>query len=269
MEVTGEALAIGMENSTLNVGDSDDVIDVIVDATNETDGEAIGLSGSSISSGGGDDSIYVEVWGDKSAKAMVDSLIDSGDGDDYITIDGEIEDSTIDAGEGNDVVDLYGTGNATVQGGAGDDELNGDEGNDTLLGGDDEDILTGYSGDDTLKGGDGNDILDAGTGMDKLYGGDGEDTFILNRVMATPRFTTSRLEQTSLNLPTLVKSGWNTRMKTAYSSAALIISVLPTAFSSQGKKTTPSHKSHETYNKKQKEKSTKPAGPARLRTNIA
>jgi hypothetical protein len=26
MEVTGEALAIGMENSTLNVGDSDDVI---------------------------------------------------------------------------------------------------------------------------------------------------------------------------------------------------------------------------------------------------
>ena len=99
---------------------------------------------------------------------------------DSITIDGEIEDSTIDAGDGNDVVDLYGTGNATVQGGAGDDELNGDEGNDTLLGGADDDILTGYSGNDTLKGGDGDDILDAGVGIDKLYGGDGEDTFILN-----------------------------------------------------------------------------------------
>ena len=52
---------------------------------------------------------------------MVDSLIEAGDGDDYITIDGEIEDSTIDAGDGNDVVDLYGTGNATVKGGAGEE----------------------------------------------------------------------------------------------------------------------------------------------------
>ena len=61
MEVTGEALAIGMENSTPNVGDSDDIIDVIVEATNEEDSEAIGLSESTISSGGGDDSIYIEV----------------------------------------------------------------------------------------------------------------------------------------------------------------------------------------------------------------
>ena len=179
MEVTGEARAIGMENSTLNVGSSDDVIDVIVEATNE-DGEAIGLSGSTISSGGGDDSIYVEVSGESSAKAMVDGSIKSGDGDDYITIDGEIKDSTIDAGDGNDVVDLYGTGNAIVNGGNGDDELNGDEGDDSLDGGADHDILNGYDGNDTLKGGEGDDILDAGAGLDNLYGGDGEDTFILN-----------------------------------------------------------------------------------------
>jgi Ca2+-binding RTX toxin-like protein len=151
-----------------------------VEATNEENGEAIGLSGSTISSGGGDDSIYIEAWGESSAKAMVDSLIEAGDGDDYITIDGEIENSTIDAGDGDDVIDLYGTGNATVKGGAGEDELNGDEGNDTLLGGADDDYLNGYSGNDTLKGGDGNDILDAGIGLDKLYGGNGEDTFILN-----------------------------------------------------------------------------------------
>ena len=59
MEVTGEDRAIGMENSTLNVGDSDDVIDVIVEATNEENGEAIGLSKSTISSGGGDDAILI------------------------------------------------------------------------------------------------------------------------------------------------------------------------------------------------------------------
>ena len=104
---------------------------------------------------------------------MVDSMIEAGDGDDYITIDGEIKDSTIDTG---DVVDLYGTGNAIIKGGG---ELNGD-GNDTLLGGADDDILNGYSGNDTLRGGDGEDILDAGVGLDKLYGGDGIDTFILN-----------------------------------------------------------------------------------------
>ena len=180
MEVTGKDLAIGMENSTLNVGDSDDVIDVIVDATNEVNGEAIGLIGSTISSGGGDDAIYVETSGESSAKSMVDSSIETGDGDDYITIDGEIENSTIDAGDGDDVVDLYGTGNATIKGGAGEDELNGDEGDDALLGGTDNDILNGYSGNDMLKGGEGDDILDAGVGLDKLYGGDGEDIFILN-----------------------------------------------------------------------------------------
>ena len=180
MEVTGEDRAIGMENSTLNVGDSDDVIDVIVEATNEENGEAIGLSKSTISSGGGDDAIYVEAWGESSSKSMVDSLIEAGDGDDYITVDGDIENSTIKAGDGDDVVDLYGTGNATVEGGIGEDELNGDEGNDALLGGADDDILNGYSGDDTLRGGEGDDILDAGIGIDKLYGGEGEDTFILN-----------------------------------------------------------------------------------------
>ena len=179
MDVIGEARAIGMENSTLNVGDSDDVIDVIVEATNE-DGEAIGLSGSTISSGGGDDSIYVEVWGESSSKALVDGLIEAGDGDDYITVDGEIENSEIDAGDGDDVVDLYGSGNATVKGGAGDDELNGDRGDECLEGGTDNDILNGYEGNDTLKGGEGDDILDAGSGLDQLYGGDGEDTFILN-----------------------------------------------------------------------------------------
>ncbi len=178
--MVGETLAVGMENSTLNVGESDDIIDVIVEATNEDNGEAIGLSDSTISSGGGDDSIYIEVWGEGSSKAMVDSLIKAGDGDDYITIDGEIKNSTVDAGEGNDVVELYGTGNVTVKGGAGEDELNGDEGDDTLLGGNDDDILTGYHGNDTLKGGNGNDILDAGIGLDNLYGGEGEDTFIMS-----------------------------------------------------------------------------------------
>ena len=92
----------------------------------------------------------------------------------------EIQDSTIDAGDGDDVVDLYGSGNATVNGGDGEDELNGDQGDDSLNGGADNDILNGYDGNDTLKGGEGDDILDGGAGLDNLYGGEGADTFIMN-----------------------------------------------------------------------------------------
>ena len=60
-----------------------------------------------------------------------------------------------------------------MDGGAGDDTLNGLAGNDTLTG--------GY-GNDILSGGDGNDTLAGGLGADTLTGGAGDDTFKFNSV---------------------------------------------------------------------------------------
>jgi hypothetical protein len=67
----------------------------------------------------------------------------------------------------------------TVSGGAGDDELKGDEVNPvaTVLAGDEgADRLTGGRGDDELHGGPGADTLDGHAGRDRLFGGDGDDT---------------------------------------------------------------------------------------------
>ena len=78
---------------------------------------------------------------------------------------------SINAGAGNDTV----TGNDqanTIDGGADQDILNGRGGDDTLIGG---------TGNDILNGGDGQDRLDGGEGNDILNGGDGSDTFVFSQ----------------------------------------------------------------------------------------
>jgi|GEM_PF-1937287 len=93
--------------------------------------------------------------------------LDGGDGDDYLQ------------GEG---------GNDTLLGGAGDDLIFGDDGSDRLEGGTGNDQLFGDAGDDDLVGGAGENILFGGSGNDTLFsagrdyldGGDGDDTFILS-----------------------------------------------------------------------------------------
>jgi len=72
---------------------------------------------------------------------------------------------------GDDTVDASALPNGLLQtlrmdGGDGNDQLQGTPGNDTLL---------GASGDDTLIGHDGNDILTGGAGSDVLHGGAGND----------------------------------------------------------------------------------------------
>ena len=58
-----------------------------------------------------------------------------------------------------------------MQGGAGNDTLDGNDGNDSLSGG---------AGDDDLFGVNGNDVLSGGSGNDNLYGWGGDDTYIHN-----------------------------------------------------------------------------------------
>ena len=63
----------------------------------------------------------------------------------------------------------------TMEGGGGDDRLDGWEGVDTLLGGPGNDRLSGHKSNDVLDGGDGNDTISGYSGADALSGGAGDD----------------------------------------------------------------------------------------------
>ncbi|HEX9093746.1 MAG TPA: calcium-binding protein [Coriobacteriia bacterium] len=62
-------------------------------------------------------------------------------------------------------------GNDTLSGGAGADELHGEEGNDNI---------SGLGGIDVLDGGEGNDSINGGPGNETQLGGAGDDTFVWN-----------------------------------------------------------------------------------------
>ena len=62
-----------------------------------------------------------------------------------------------------------------LNGGGGDDRLEGQAGNDILNGNDGNDNLEGDVGDDTLNGGAGDDFLNGQFGADVNNGGDGHD----------------------------------------------------------------------------------------------
>ena len=69
-------------------------------------------------------------------------------------------------------------GSDIIHGGAGNDQLEGDQlfGTPSTAGG--NDFLYGETGQDTIYGNGGNDLLDGGTGDDTLTGGAGTDTFV-------------------------------------------------------------------------------------------
>ena len=102
---------------------------------------------------------------------LVDNSVNTGDaaGDIFTAFE------NVNGGAGND--ELYGdNGTNVLQGNGGDDKLVGRDGNDTLAGGLGNDLLIGGVGDDSLSGGDGLDQLQGGLGNDKLDGGIGDDT---------------------------------------------------------------------------------------------
>ena len=96
---------------------------------------------------------------------------------------GDLIHFNLDGGAGNDFVEgannadmLYGgDGNDEVDGLGGDDGLFGGDGNDDLSGGDGKDLVDGGAGDDLVAGGNGDDGLTGGLGHDLLFGSDGND----------------------------------------------------------------------------------------------
>ena len=80
-------------------------------------------------------------------------------------------------GAGND--ELFGNQGADfLDGGTGNDVLNGNLADDTLIGGAGSDTLNGGFGNDFLSGDAGNDTLNGGAGNDLAFGGEGADIFV-------------------------------------------------------------------------------------------
>ena len=112
-------------------------------------------------------------------------LIQSGTGDDQISIGSSVMQSAkIDGGDGNDLVVgggglttlIGGLGNDTLVGGYASNLINGGEGNDYLIAGAGSDIVDGGAGDDTLEGSTGFGLLSGGIGNDSIKGGSGNYT---------------------------------------------------------------------------------------------
>jgi Ca2+-binding RTX toxin-like protein len=142
--------------------------------------------------GSGNDALFLDDSfspGGNAARLANVEAINAGDGNDVVDLTSTrftYGDATIDGGSGNDVLwgnagndsIIGGTGDDKQWGGAGNDVLAGGEGNDSLLGGVGNDKLDGGAGNDTLLGGAGNDTLDGGAGNDTLIGGSGTDTLV-------------------------------------------------------------------------------------------
>jgi Ca2+-binding RTX toxin-like protein len=163
-----------------------------------------GASVSSIELTGGDGADILDV---SELNGFTGTVL-GGDGDDTLTgqafdFYGEGDNDTIilsdpagvvDGGPGNDYLDgspgpdllVGGAGDDTLEGSIGADTLLGEEGNDLLRGGSGKDSLIGAVGNDTLQGGKGFDTLEGGLSdgssaadIDSLIGGDADDLLTL------------------------------------------------------------------------------------------
>jgi Ca2+-binding RTX toxin-like protein len=117
------------------------------------------LGNDTVVGGPGDDQIYGEDGDDVLLGKTGRNTLDGGLGDD--TIVGAGGGDTIYFGGGDDVGGLMGAGaasdSALLDGGAGNDNINGGEGRDLLLGGEGNDVIDGWGSADTMTGGAGGD----------------------------------------------------------------------------------------------------------------
>lgn len=105
--------------------------------------------------------------------------------------------TALEGGDGNDNIDgshlaetiLGGAGQDNLNGGFDSDTLEGGSGNDTLDGDSGDDLLSGGSGTDSVQGDQGNDTLTGGSGNDLLNGGHGDDLYRYGRGDGFDRIT--------------------------------------------------------------------------------
>jgi len=161
-------------------------------------------------------------------------LVETGEGDDTVSLSGTPASTTVDAGAGNDYVDASGvTGVGVILlGGAGDDTLIGGDGADRLEGGDGLDSLYGRDGNDTLLGGTGADKLDPGGALgyyDVVDGGDDPDqlnmTTAATTIHARQSFAALELDLDGNGFPEVVGNNIESVFVTYSGAAAATVTV--------------------------------------------
>ena len=134
-----------------------------------------GWTGSgSLTGGGGIDTVSVDKNADM---VLTDASLAASDGLSVVLVG--ITRADLSGGTGNNILDASAfSGDATLDGDAGNDTLIGGSGNDQLIGDAGNDILVGNAGDDFLFGYAGRDLLIGGLGADDLDGGADDDIVI-------------------------------------------------------------------------------------------
>ena len=124
-----------------------------------------------INGGAGSDWIQVQSYREEIATTLT---VNGDDGNDVVLVAASRSAVNLNGGDGDDRLD-GGQGADNINGGQGNDMLLGRGGNDVLSGGDGNDRLKGHGGRDVLRGDDGDDVLKGGGGDDLLLGGGGRD----------------------------------------------------------------------------------------------
>lgn len=172
-----ETIIGGSGNDVIDSGAGDDVV--------------YGGSGNDvITPGSGDDTVYGEA-GNDTITSNGGGYYDGGSGNDYMYA-GLGTPETLVGGSGTDTLDTTSfSGDYTVNLATGSTNWAGESftGFENLVSGSGDDTLTGTAGandikagagDDTVRGEGGNDVITGGAGADFLVGGDGSDVFVYN-----------------------------------------------------------------------------------------
>ena len=143
----------------------------------------VGTAGDDIITGTSGDDVIVSLQGDDSIFAGEgDDTICAGQGNDTVrgalgfdVIFGAQGDDLIFASNGDSDEGRTDTAGGRIFGGAGDDEIHGNNRWDRMQGGAGDDLLRGYEGRDWMRGGADRDDISGGLGIDDLHGGNGAD----------------------------------------------------------------------------------------------
>ena len=135
-------------------------------------------------------------------------ILQMGDGDDMLKIDGSYNDYTVYGGlgadtitlgnEAIDAVDLYGNVDLELRGGSNWDTLVGGSSNELIVGGSGNDVLIGGAGNDTIDGGWEGTTTDGSSDIDSMVCGAGADVFVFNMSINSDVATTTRSEFNAL-----------------------------------------------------------------------
>jgi hypothetical protein len=173
----------GLGNDTILTGDDDDLIyggvgNDVIDAGFDDDSVFGGEGADSIQASEGADTVFGED-GDDIIYGGLSPLDPNYAASAIYDLEDDGTNTSVDPITTNNTDLLYGgAGNDQIFGQDDSDTLYGGIGNDTLDGGIDDDLLFGDEGIDLLIGGHGNDTLDGGDGDNTLTGGTGNDTFV-------------------------------------------------------------------------------------------